>query len=56
VHATLAELRTLPEPIRRKTHLYHFGDRFDDPALQPALKDFAGLARPQHRYVLFDGK
>jgi ribonuclease BN (tRNA processing enzyme) len=55
VHATLNELRNLPEDVRRKMRLYHFGDSFDDPALQPALAEFAGLAQPHHRYVLFDG-
>ena len=56
VHATINELRSLPEPIRKKTLLYHFGDNFDDPALQPAISAFAGLAQAQRRYVLFEGK
>lgn len=55
VHATINELRTMPEEIRRKTRLYHFGDNFDDPALQPVIKQFAGLAEAHKRYVLFDG-
>jgi len=56
VHATLNEMRTLPEAIKKKTLLYHYGDNFDDPALQPAIKEFMGLAQPQERYVLFEGK
>ena len=54
VHANLSEVRTLPERIRRKTHLYHFGDNFDDPALGPPIAEFAGLAQPYQRYILFD--
>ena len=56
VHATLNELRTLPDKLKKKTYLYHYGDNFDDPALQPALKEFAGLTHHHRRYVLFDGK
>lgn len=56
VHATLNEMRTLSPEIKKKTLLYHFGDNFDDPALQPSIKEFKGLAQPQQRYVLFDGK
>ena len=55
VHATLNELRNLPADVRRKTLLYHYGDNFDEPALQGALGEFAGLAQPHQRYVLFDG-
>jgi ribonuclease BN (tRNA processing enzyme) len=56
VHATLNELRTLPPEIRAKTLLYHFGDNFDDPALQPAIGEFKGLTKPHKRYVLFSGR
>jgi len=56
VHATINELRTMPEEIRRKTHLYHFGDDFDDPAIGSAIGEFAGLTEAHKRYVLFDGK
>lgn len=53
VHATLTECRTLPAAIKAKTVLYHFGDNFDDQALQPAYAEFKGLARPHERYFLF---
>ena len=53
VHATLAECRGLPAAIKAKTVLYHFGDNFDDQALQPAFAGFKELARPQERYFLF---
>jgi ribonuclease BN (tRNA processing enzyme) len=56
VHATLSEMRTLPEDVRKKTLLYHFGDNFDDKALQPAFAEFKGMVRPQERYKLFGGK
>jgi ribonuclease BN (tRNA processing enzyme) len=56
VHATLNELLSLPARIRRKTHLYHYGDRFDDPGLQAGIGEFAGLTRAQERYVLFEGR
>ena len=55
VHATLSECRTLPEAIKQKTILYHYGDNFDDKALLPALSEFKGIARPYERYNLFTG-
>lgn len=54
VHATVFQLRGLSEDLRRKTHLYHFGDAFDDPQFQFVAKEFAGFARPQVRYRIFD--
>lgn len=56
VHATLNECRSLPESIRKKTVLYHYGDNFDDKALSAPLSEFKELARPQYRYHLFAGK
>jgi len=53
VHATLNEMRTLPEAIRKKIWLYHYGDNFDDAALVPVFSEFKGLATPQIRYHLF---
>ena len=53
VHALLSELRTLPESIRTKTYLYHYGDTWDDPAYAFVQQEFAGFAQPQRRYVLF---
>ncbi len=54
VHALLSEVQTLPEDIKRKTHLYHYGDEWDDPAYAFVAEEFAGFARPQERYVLFE--
>ncbi len=54
VHATLSELRTLPEPVRKKTVLYHYGDTWDDQAYDFVEREFAGFATPQHRYTLFE--
>ena len=54
VHAMLSELRTLPKEVRRKTILYHFGDRWDDEAYAFVAVEFAGFAQPRHRYMLFD--
>jgi ribonuclease BN (tRNA processing enzyme) len=56
VHATLSECRSLPAAIKEKTYLYHYGDNFDDKALQPAFSEFKGLAQPQVRYPLFGSK
>jgi len=54
VHATLSELRTLPEPIRRKMVLYHYADDWDSPRYDLVGEEFAGFARPMHRYTVFD--
>jgi ribonuclease BN (tRNA processing enzyme) len=53
VHATLAQLRTLPPDVRKKTILYHYGDAWDDDAYSFVADEFAGFARPHQRYVLF---
>ncbi len=53
VHALLSQMRTLPEHVRRKTVLYHFGDTWDSGAYDFVPEEFAGFARPQHRYTLF---
>jgi len=50
VHALIGELRTMPESIRRKTHLYHYSDAWDQPAHQSAGADFAGFAQQHLRY------
>jgi len=54
VHALLGEMRTLPGDVRRKTILYHYGDTWDSDAFQSVVTEFAGFAKPHHRYVLFD--
>jgi ribonuclease BN (tRNA processing enzyme) len=54
VHATLSQLRTLPPDTRRKTFLYHYGDRWDDPGYAFVPREFAGLASPRLRYILFE--
>ncbi len=53
VHAMLSEMRTLPEAVRNKTILYHYSDAWDDMAYDFVAEEFAGFARPQHRYTLF---
>lgn len=53
VHALIDELRTMPEAIRKKTHLYHYGDDWDSGPFDFINQEFAGFARPHHRYVLF---
>ncbi len=50
VHALLSELRTLPEPIRRKTLLYHYGDDWDAGPFDDIPDNFAGFAVPARRY------
>ncbi len=54
IHATLAQLRTLPPPVREKTVLYHYGDDWDSGAYAFVADEFAGFARPHYRYVLFE--
>ncbi len=54
VHATLSELRTMPDEIRKKTHLYHYPDQWDDPQYSFTKDEFAGFAVPQVRYTLFE--
>jgi len=54
VHALLSELRTLPDDMKRKVVLYHYGDTWDEPAFAFVRDEFAGFARPRHRYVLFE--
>ncbi|GEM_PF-548743 len=52
VHTLLSELRTLPEEVRRKICLYHYGDNWDDPAFDFVRTEFAGFAQPHQRYAL----
>lgn len=47
VHASIQELRTLPDEIKKKMYLLHYGDNW---ASVPA-DDFAGYARQGVRYV-----
>ncbi len=54
VHATLSEMRTLPEATRKKTILYHYGDAWKSGSYGFVPDEFAGFAEPQRRYVLFD--
>jgi len=54
VHALISELRTLPESIRKKTWLYHYGDDWDTGPFDDVPGTFAGFAEPARRYVLFE--
>ncbi len=54
VHALIGDLRTLPEPIRRKTWLYHYGDDWDSGPFDDVHRDFAGFAQPAIRYRVLD--
>jgi ribonuclease BN (tRNA processing enzyme) len=53
VHARLSELRTLPEAIRQRTHLYHYGDTWDNGSYAFVDEEFLGFVQPHKRYVLF---
>jgi len=53
VHATLTECLSLPDKLRKKCVLYHYGDNYDAQALQPSYSEFRGLAQAQIRYPLF---
>jgi ribonuclease BN (tRNA processing enzyme) len=54
VHALLSELRSMPEEIKTKTVLYHYGDDWDDAAYATIPDEFAGFAVSRQRYVLFE--
>jgi ribonuclease BN (tRNA processing enzyme) len=54
VHTLLSELRTLPEDVRRKTWLYHYGDDWDSGAYDFVNSEFAGFAEQHRRYVIFE--
>lgn len=54
VHALLSELRTMPPDVKKKTTLYHYGDAWDQPQYAFVPDEFAGFAKPQERYVLFE--
>jgi len=54
VHALIGEMRTLPEVIRRKTWLYHYGDEWDSGPFADVPETFAGFAEPARRYVILD--
>src|SRR5205823_6484787 len=56
VHATLSECLSLPESIRKKTFLYHYGDNYDEQALKPSFNQFRGLADPHRRYPIFSSR
>lgn len=47
VHASLEELKTLPEEIKQKMHLMHYGDNWPS----QDITGFAGLAEQGVRYI-----
>ena len=52
VHASLSELKQLPESIRKKTWLTHYGDNWEQFEEEIADAGFAGLAK-QHVWYEF---
>lgn len=54
VHALIGELRTLPESIRKKTFLYHFGDEWNTGPFGDVNETFAGFAVPGRRYTIME--
>ncbi len=48
VHASLNELRSLPESVRKNMYLMHYQDDLTDDQVQ----DFAGLAKQGRRYII----
>ena len=54
VHPLLSELQTLPEDIKKKTILYHYGDNWNSGPYDFVESEFAGFAKPQQRYILFE--
>ena len=51
VHASLEELTQLPEEIRRKTILMHYGDNWRDFRDQARIAGFLAWAKQGHRYT-----
>lgn len=51
VHASVDELKTLPENIRKKIYLMHYGEDYKT----LSHKEFRGIAKPGIRYI-FDSK
>ncbi len=47
VHASIQELRTLPEDVRKRIHLVHYGDAYE----QQDCSGFAGLTQKATRYI-----
>jgi len=47
VHAPLADLKTLPEDIKRKMHLMHYSDDWE----RQDISGFAGWTLQGHRYI-----
>jgi ribonuclease BN (tRNA processing enzyme) len=54
VHALISELRSMPEALRKKTVLYHYGDDWDGGPFDDVPRTFMGFAEPHRRYVLFE--
>ena len=52
VHASLDELKTLPENIKKKTYLTHYGDNWEKFEDDIRSAGFAGLAK-QHVWYEF---
>jgi len=48
VHATYDELKSLPEDLRKKMWLTHYGDSFDK--FNPVQDGFRGFAEPWKIY------
>jgi ribonuclease BN (tRNA processing enzyme) len=52
VHAGLEEIKQLPENIKKKMYLSHYGDNWEDFEEKVAQYGFAGLAKQHTHYVL----
>jgi hypothetical protein len=50
VHAGLSELSKLPKPIKRKCHLVHYGDKWQEEEERVKKAGFAGLTRQWLHY------
>jgi hypothetical protein len=54
VHALLGEMKSMPVEVKKKTVLFHYGDNWDSGPFGDIPEEFAGFAKPQQRYVLFE--
>ena len=55
VHASLDELANLPESVRAKTILMHYGDKIEDFRAKIADLGFAGIAEQWKTYTFPNG-
>jgi hypothetical protein len=54
IHPMIGEMQTLPDEIKKRTYLYHYGDNWDEGPYDFVNEEFAGFTPPQQRIRLFE--